>query len=116
MTKFDNTSLYWIYLTKSDIFIGFQNLGTGSRLDISDLGRTYPMYQTYPTFGRVPKPWHWLWVGYIQSRLDISEASNISDHRSGSRTVVAGSGRIYPASSDISDLAKLAELDSEFEG
>jgi hypothetical protein len=37
MIKFDNTLLYQIYLTKSDIFIGFQNLGTGSRLDISDV-------------------------------------------------------------------------------
>jgi hypothetical protein len=60
MTKFDNTSLYRIYLTKSDIFIGFQNLGMGSRLDISNLGQTYPMYQTYLASGRVLEPWHWL--------------------------------------------------------
>jgi hypothetical protein len=44
MTKFDKTSLYQIYLTKSDIVIGLQNHGTGSRSNISDLGQTYPMY------------------------------------------------------------------------
>jgi hypothetical protein len=49
MTKFDNTMLYRIYLTKSDIFIGFQNPDTGSRPDISDLGWTYLMYQIYLT-------------------------------------------------------------------
>jgi hypothetical protein len=37
MTKLDNTLLYRIYLIKSDIFIGFQNLGTGSRLDRTDI-------------------------------------------------------------------------------
>jgi hypothetical protein len=37
MTKFDKNLLYRIYLTKLDIFIRFQNLGIGFRLDISDL-------------------------------------------------------------------------------
>jgi hypothetical protein len=97
MTKFDTTLLYRIYLIKSDIFIGFQNRGIGSRLDISSLGWTYMMYQTYMAFSRVLEPWHWLWVRYIRSRLDISEASDISDHQSGSRNVAAGSGQIYPA-------------------
>jgi hypothetical protein len=57
MNKFNNTLLYRIYLTKSDIFIGFQNLGTGSRLDISSLGWTYPMYQAYLASGQIPEPW-----------------------------------------------------------
>jgi hypothetical protein len=69
---------------------------TGSRPDISDLGWTYLMYQTYPASGRVPEPWHGLHVGYIRPRADISDASDIFDHRSGSRTVAAGSGRVYP--------------------
>jgi hypothetical protein len=56
MTKFGKTLLYQIYLTKLDIFIRLQNLGTGSRSDVSDLGRTYPMYQTYPASSQVPKP------------------------------------------------------------
>jgi hypothetical protein len=60
MTKFDNTLLYQIYLTKSDIFIGFQHLGIGSRSDISDLGWTYLIYQTYLASGRFLEPWHWL--------------------------------------------------------
>jgi hypothetical protein len=56
MAKFGNTLSYRIYPTKSDIFIGFQNLGTNFRPDISDLRWTYPMYQTYPAFDRVPEP------------------------------------------------------------
>jgi hypothetical protein len=97
MSKFDNNLLYQIYLTKSDIFIRFQNLGMSSRLDISDLGQTYPMYETFSAFGRVLEPWHWFWVGYIRSRSDISKASDISNHRSGSRTIATRSGRIYLA-------------------
>jgi hypothetical protein len=65
MTKFGNTLLYQIYLTKSDIFIGFQNLGTGSRPYISDLGRTYLLYQIYLVSSQVPDPYHWLQVRYI---------------------------------------------------
>jgi hypothetical protein len=80
MTKFSNTLLYRIYLTKSNIFIRFWNLGTDSKLDISNLGWIYPMYQTYPAYGRVPEPWHGLQVRYIQPRADISDASDISDH------------------------------------
>jgi hypothetical protein len=56
MTKFGDTLLYQIYPTRLDIFIRFQNLGTGSRLDIFDLGRTYLMHQTYPASSQVPKP------------------------------------------------------------
>jgi hypothetical protein len=56
MTKFDKTLLYRIYPIKLDIFIGFYNLDIGSWLNISDLGRTYLMYQTYPTSSRVPEP------------------------------------------------------------
>jgi hypothetical protein len=37
MTKFGNTLLYRIYMIKSDIFIGFQNLGTDSRSDRADI-------------------------------------------------------------------------------
>jgi hypothetical protein len=97
MTKFDNILLSRIYLIKSNIFIGFRNLGTGSRSDISGLGRTYLMYRTYPASGQIPEHWRYLSVVYIRSRSDIFEASDISDHRSGSRTVAAGSDQIYPA-------------------
>jgi hypothetical protein len=55
MTKFGRNMLYWIYPTKSNIFIRFQNVGTGFRSDISDLGRTYLMYQTYPASSRAPE-------------------------------------------------------------
>jgi hypothetical protein len=98
MIKFSNTMLYRIYPIKSDIFIKFQNLGVGSKPDISDLGWIYPMYQTYPANRQVPKPWHGLQVRYIRPRADISDASDISDLWSGSRTVAAGFGRIYPTS------------------
>jgi hypothetical protein len=37
MIKFDTVLLYQIYLTKSDIVIGFQNFGMDSRSDISDV-------------------------------------------------------------------------------
>jgi hypothetical protein len=56
MTKFDRNMLYQIYPTKSDIFIGFQNRGTGFRLDISNLGQTYLMYQTYPASSWILEP------------------------------------------------------------
>jgi hypothetical protein len=56
MTKFGETLLYQIYPIKLDIFIELQNIGTGSRPDISNLGWTYPMYQTYLPSNRVPKP------------------------------------------------------------
>jgi hypothetical protein len=68
------------------------------------------MYQTYLVFSRVPEPWHGLQVGYIQPRADISDALDISDHRSGSGTVAARSGQIYPTR------PKSAHLDSEFKG
>jgi hypothetical protein len=57
MTKFGRNMLYRTYPMKSNIFIRFQNVSTGSRPDISDLGQTYPMYQTYPASSRVPEPW-----------------------------------------------------------
>jgi hypothetical protein len=60
--------------------------------------QTYPMYHIYPASGRVPEPWHGLQVGYIWPRADISDVSDISDHRSGSRILTAGSGWIYPTS------------------
>jgi hypothetical protein len=56
------------------------------------------MYQTYSTYGRVPEPWHGLQVEYIRPRVDTSNASDISDHWSGSRTMAAGSSWIYPTS------------------
>jgi hypothetical protein len=37
MIKFDIVLLYQIYLTKSDIVIGFQNFGMDSKSDISDV-------------------------------------------------------------------------------
>jgi hypothetical protein len=57
MTKFGRNMLYRTYPMKSNIFIRFQNVSTGSRPDISDLGQTYPMYQTYPASSRVPESW-----------------------------------------------------------
>jgi hypothetical protein len=105
MAKFSNTLSYRIYPAKLDIFIGFQNLGIGSRLDISDLGRTYPMYQTYrllvrfqspstgsrldtfnpgwiytmrqtySTIGWVPKPWQ---SGLVRYNLPPSDISNLA--------------------------------------
>jgi hypothetical protein len=78
---------YQTYSTKSDILILFQSLDTSSRLYISDLGRTYPMYQTYLAFSRVSEPCHLLQVRYIQPRTDKSDTSEIFDHMSGSRTV-----------------------------
>jgi hypothetical protein len=68
------------------------------------------MYQTYSASGRVPGPWHGLQVIYIRPSVDISDVLDISDHRLGSRTVEAGSGRIYLTQ------PKSAQLDSEFKG
>jgi hypothetical protein len=75
---------------------GFQKLGTSYRSDISDPKRTYPMYQTYLTSDQVLEPWHQFQVEYIWPKVDISNASDISGFWSGSRTLAAGSGRIYP--------------------
>jgi hypothetical protein len=112
----------------SDIGIRFQNLGTGSRSDISDTWRIYPMHPTYPAFGRVQKlstsfrsdisdpertylmyqtypasdrvlePCHQFQVRYIRPRADISDASDMFGFRSSSKTLAARSGRIYPTS------------------
>jgi hypothetical protein len=49
-------------------------------------------------FHRVPESWHWFQVGYIRPTADISDGSDISDPRSGSRTVAVRSGHIYPTS------------------
>jgi hypothetical protein len=95
MIKFGNTLLYQIYLTKVGYFhrisepwhwfqvgyptedkyircirhirhtVGFESLGTGSRLDISDLGQIYPMHQIYPTTCRVPELWQPGPDGYV---------------------------------------------------
>jgi hypothetical protein len=110
MSKFDNNLLYQIYLTKSDIFIRFQNLGMSSRLDISDLGQTYPMYETFLAFGRVLEPWHWFWVGYIQGVRHIQPSVGFQNHSNQVRSDISCLGRIYPPR------PKSAELDSEFEG
>jgi hypothetical protein len=56
MTKIGKTLFYQTYSTKSDIFIGFLNIGTGFRPGISDLRWTYPMYQTYPASSQVLEP------------------------------------------------------------
>jgi hypothetical protein len=58
--------LYQIYLTKLDIFIGFQN------------------------------PWHWFQAEYIQLKTDISDVSDLSDLQSGSRALALAPSRIYP--------------------
>jgi hypothetical protein len=71
--------LHRAYPTRSDIFVGFQNLRTDSRSDISDPGRTYPMYQTYPASSRVLEPWQPGPIGYILPLLDIFNPSDISD-------------------------------------
>jgi hypothetical protein len=46
-------------------------------------------------FFLIPKPWHWFQVGYIRPRTDISDASDISSLRSGSRALSLVLDRIY---------------------
>jgi hypothetical protein len=68
------------------------------------------MYQTYSASGQVPGTWHGLQVVYIRPSVDISDVLDISNHRSGSRTVAVGSGWIYLTR------PKSAQLDSKFKG
>jgi hypothetical protein len=65
MIKFGNTLLYQIYLTKAGYF------------------------------HRISEPWHWFQVGYIRPRTNISDVSDISGIRSGSRALARAPGWIY---------------------
>jgi hypothetical protein len=52
---------------------------------------------------------HWFEAGYIRPRMDISDVSDISDFRSGSRALAQAPCQIYPTRADISNASDVSD-------